>query len=521
MVIAATPTFRTDAFIDGAFRPALSGRRFATENPATGQDLTDDRRRRRGRHRPRGHGRPSRLRRRPLVAPLPRRAQGGHAGLRRPHRGERRGAGAARLARGRQADHGLPRDGPARDDQDLPLVRGGGRQAVRLDRADGAGRAGHDHPRADRGRRGGPPVELPDHDGGLEGGPGPDRRQQPRHQAGRAHLAQHDPPRRAGRRGRHPRRCLQRRPGSRRDGRPGARTAHGRQRPDVHGLDRGRPLLPALLVGEQPQAGRPRVRRQEPAGRDGRRARPRPGRRRTSSWPASRTWARTAPAARGSSSTDVRDDLLERIVGQDGRLDRRRPAGPGDPDRPDDRGAASRQGARLHRVRARAGRPRRRRRWARHAGQRRLLRRADGLRWRRQLDEDRPRRDLRRRSSRRSRSTRRTRAWPSPTTRTTASTPRSTRTTSTRPIRAARTLRAGTVSVNAYSEGDITTPFGGFKESGFGGRDKGLEAFDQYTEKKTVCHPAGRGSSGACRTRSRRRRPLHRRRWARAALGLP
>ena len=53
-------------------------------------------------------------------------------------------------------------------------------------------------------------------------------------------------------------------------------------------------------------------------------------------------------------------------------------------------------------------------------------------------------------------------------------------------IRAARTLRAGTVSVNAYSEGDITTPFGGFKESGFGGRDKGLEAFDQYTEKKTV-----------------------------------
>lgn len=53
-------------------------------------------------------------------------------------------------------------------------------------------------------------------------------------------------------------------------------------------------------------------------------------------------------------------------------------------------------------------------------------------------------------------------------------------------IRAARTLRAGTVSVNAYSEGDITTPFGGYKESGFGGRDKGMEAFDQYTEKKTI-----------------------------------
>ena len=37
MVIAARPTFRTDAFIDGTFRPALSGERFATENPATGQ----------------------------------------------------------------------------------------------------------------------------------------------------------------------------------------------------------------------------------------------------------------------------------------------------------------------------------------------------------------------------------------------------------------------------------------------------------------------------------------------------
>ena len=53
-------------------------------------------------------------------------------------------------------------------------------------------------------------------------------------------------------------------------------------------------------------------------------------------------------------------------------------------------------------------------------------------------------------------------------------------------FRVARALRAGTVGVNAYSEGDITTPFGGYKQSGFGGRDKGLEAFDQYTEKKTV-----------------------------------
>ncbi len=55
-----------------------------------------------------------------------------------------------------------------------------------------------------------------------------------------------------------------------------------------------------------------------------------------------------------------------------------------------------------------------------------------------------------------------------------------------RALRMARSVKAGTVSVNCYSEGDISTPFGGYKESGFGGRDKGLEALDQYTEKKTI-----------------------------------
>ncbi|NKQ57714.1 aldehyde dehydrogenase [Amycolatopsis sp. K13G38] len=52
--------------------------------------------------------------------------------------------------------------------------------------------------------------------------------------------------------------------------------------------------------------------------------------------------------------------------------------------------------------------------------------------------------------------------------------------------RVSRALQAGTVSVNCYSEGDITTPFGGYKTSGFGGYDKGIEAFDQYTEMKTT-----------------------------------
>lgn len=53
-------------------------------------------------------------------------------------------------------------------------------------------------------------------------------------------------------------------------------------------------------------------------------------------------------------------------------------------------------------------------------------------------------------------------------------------------MRVSRAVKAGTVSVNCYSEGSIATPFGGFKTSGFGGRDKGLEAFDQYTELKTT-----------------------------------
>lgn len=52
--------------------------------------------------------------------------------------------------------------------------------------------------------------------------------------------------------------------------------------------------------------------------------------------------------------------------------------------------------------------------------------------------------------------------------------------------RMARALKAGTVSINGFSEGDITTPFGGYKLSGFGGRDKGLEAFEQYQQTKTI-----------------------------------
>ena len=52
--------------------------------------------------------------------------------------------------------------------------------------------------------------------------------------------------------------------------------------------------------------------------------------------------------------------------------------------------------------------------------------------------------------------------------------------------RVSKAIKAGTVSVNCFSEGDISTPFGGYKMSGFGGRDNGLEAFDQYLQTKTL-----------------------------------
>lgn len=51
--------------------------------------------------------------------------------------------------------------------------------------------------------------------------------------------------------------------------------------------------------------------------------------------------------------------------------------------------------------------------------------------------------------------------------------------------RVARGLRAGTVWINCYDAGDLTVPFGGFKESG-NGRDKSLHALDKYVELKTT-----------------------------------
>jgi acyl-CoA reductase-like NAD-dependent aldehyde dehydrogenase len=51
--------------------------------------------------------------------------------------------------------------------------------------------------------------------------------------------------------------------------------------------------------------------------------------------------------------------------------------------------------------------------------------------------------------------------------------------------RAARAIRAGVVWVNTFDMGDIASPFGGFKQSGFG-RDKSLHALEKFTDRKAV-----------------------------------
>lgn len=50
----------------------------------------------------------------------------------------------------------------------------------------------------------------------------------------------------------------------------------------------------------------------------------------------------------------------------------------------------------------------------------------------------------------------------------------------------ARRLECGTVAVNGFTEGDIKTPFGGYRRSGSLARDKGLEAMAQYQQIKTI-----------------------------------
>ena len=280
MAVAALPTFRTKAFIDGQFKDAASGETFVTENPATGRPIATI-----------ASGGAADID--AAVAAARRAFDDGRWSRRAP--AERKEVllrfadlleanleelATPRLARGRQADHRHARGRRPGGRQDVPLVRRGDRQGLRRRRADRSGRPRPDRPRADRRGGRGRALELP----AADGRPG---RWRPALAAGNsliikpARLTSMSALRMAelAVRGRAAGRRPQRRAGAGTATRPGARAAHGRRHGDVHRLDRDRAPVPALLRGEQPQGGRARDGRQEPAGRARRSAGPGPRRR--------------------------------------------------------------------------------------------------------------------------------------------------------------------------------------------------------------------------------------------------
>jgi betaine-aldehyde dehydrogenase len=54
-----------------------------------------------------------------------------------------------------------------------------------------------------------------------------------------------------------------------------------------------------------------------------------------------------------------------------------------------------------------------------------------------------------------------------------------------RALRVARALETGVISINSNTSVRVSTPFGGFKQSGFG-RELGMHALDGYSELKNV-----------------------------------
>ena len=54
-----------------------------------------------------------------------------------------------------------------------------------------------------------------------------------------------------------------------------------------------------------------------------------------------------------------------------------------------------------------------------------------------------------------------------------------------RALRVARALETGVLSINSNSSVRVSTPFGGFKQSGFG-RELGMHGLDGYSEVKNV-----------------------------------
>jgi betaine-aldehyde dehydrogenase len=59
-----------------------------------------------------------------------------------------------------------------------------------------------------------------------------------------------------------------------------------------------------------------------------------------------------------------------------------------------------------------------------------------------------------------------------------------------RALRMTRAIETGVISVNSNTSVRVTTPFGGFKQSGYG-RELGPHALDAYTELKSIYYATG------------------------------
>jgi betaine-aldehyde dehydrogenase len=59
-------------------------------------------------------------------------------------------------------------------------------------------------------------------------------------------------------------------------------------------------------------------------------------------------------------------------------------------------------------------------------------------------------------------------------------------------LRVARAIESGVLSINSNTSVRVSTPFGGFKQSGFG-RELGPDALDHYTEAKNVYYATEEG----------------------------
>ena len=61
-----------------------------------------------------------------------------------------------------------------------------------------------------------------------------------------------------------------------------------------------------------------------------------------------------------------------------------------------------------------------------------------------------------------------------------------------RALRVARAVETGVISINSNTSVRVSTPFGGFKQSGVG-RELGPDALEHYTDLKNVYFATGEG----------------------------